>query len=94
MTAEIFPGNLVLSFMYQGLFALFARVRSGDPVRVFYVYSTTNTLDIIEAFIAETMYNLLLPNLMCYSTSCLHLCNCSAVCPANAHHTCTVQWLK
>ena len=49
-----------------------------------YVYSTTNTLDKIEAFIAEdkieafiaeTMYNLLPLNLMCYSTSCLCLCN-------------------
>ena len=28
-----------------------------------YVYSTTNTLDTIEAFIAETMYNLSLPSL-------------------------------
>ena len=33
------------------------------------------------------MYNLSLPNLMCYSTSCLRPCNCSAVCPANARHT-------
>ena len=47
-----------------------------------YIYSTTNTLDTIEAFIAETMYNLSLPNLMCYSTSCLCLCNCCCDCSA------------
>ena len=39
-----------------------------------------NTLDTIEAFIAETMYNLSVPNLMCYSTGHLCLCYCSACC--------------
>ena len=43
MTAEIFPGNLVLSFMLQGLFALFARVRSGDPVRVLRLFHNKYT---------------------------------------------------
>ena len=49
----------------QGLFVPFARVGSGDTVGRSYVYPTTNTLDTIEAFIAETLYNLSLPNLMC-----------------------------
>ena len=45
-----------------------------DPVILLgsYIYSTMNTLDTIEAFIAETMYNLSLPNLMCYSTGCTY----------------------
>ena len=34
-------------------------------------------LDTIEAFIAETMYNLSLPNLMCYSTHGLCPCHCA-----------------
>ena len=49
-------------FIMQGLFVPFARVGSGDPVRVLRLY-TTSTLDTIEAFIAETMYNLSLPKL-------------------------------
>ena len=44
------------------------------------MYSTINTLDTIETFIAETMYNLSLPNLMCYSASYLHPHNCYARC--------------
>ena len=39
-------------YQLQGLFVPFARVGSGDPGGS-YVYSTTNTLDSIEAFIAE-----------------------------------------
>ena len=35
-----------------------------------YVYSTTNTLDTIEAFIAETYVQLVATESMCYSTSC------------------------
>ena len=54
----------------QGLFADCIYVGSGDPVRVLRLLYTTNTLDTIEAFIAETVYNLLLLNLKCYSTSC------------------------
>ena len=79
--------------LVQGLFVPFACVGSGDPVRS-YVYSTTNTLDTIEAFIAETMYNLSLPNLMYYSTGRLCPCNCSACCRGQCsseqmteHHT-------
>ena len=41
----------------QGLFVPFACIGPSGPVRS-YIYSTTNTLDSIEAFIAETMYNL------------------------------------
>ena len=52
----------------QGLFVPFAHVGSGDPVRVLCLLH--NTLDTVEPFIAETMYNLSLPNLMCYYTSC------------------------
>ena len=61
----------------QGLFVPFACVGSGDPVRVLRLY-TTNTLDTIEAFIAETMYNLSLPMLMCYALKpfALRLPNC------------------
>ena len=53
----------------QGLFVPFARVGSGDPVRVYVCY-TTNTLDTIEAFIAETYVQLVATESMCYSTSC------------------------
>ena len=35
-----------------------------------YIYSTTNTLDTIEAFIAETSVQLVATTSMCYSTSC------------------------
>ena len=50
------------------------RLPALDPVILLgsYIYSTMNTLDTIEAFIAETMYNLSLPNLMCYSTGCTY----------------------
>ena len=58
----------------QGLFVPFARVGSGDPVRVLCLY-TTNTLDEVEAFIAETLYNSSLPNLVCYSTCRLRPCD-------------------
>ena len=59
-----------------------------------HVYSTTNTQDTIETFIAETMYNLLLPNLMCYSTGCLCPCNCSAYCTRmTAVLYCTVPYI-
>ena len=56
------PGELA---PLQGLFVPFACVGSDDPVRVLRLY-TTNTLDTIETFIAETMYNLSLPILVCY----------------------------
>ena len=50
----------LISDTVQGLFVLFARVGSGDPVILWrsYVYSTTNTLDTIEAFIVETYVQL------------------------------------
>ena len=35
-----------------------------------YVYSTTNTLDTIEAFIAETYVQLVATESKCYSTIC------------------------
>ena len=35
-----------------------------------YVYSTTNTLDTIEAFIAETYVQLVATEATCYSTGC------------------------
>ena len=59
-------------FFVQGLFVPFARVGSGDPVRVLRLLHT-NTLDTIEVFIAETMYNLSPPNLMCYSSATVDL---------------------
>ena len=40
-----------------------------------YVCYITNTLDTLEAFIAETMYNLSLPNLG--ATLLVAVCNCS-----------------
>ena len=43
--------------LLQGLSVPFACVGSGDPVRVLRLY-TTNTLDIFEAFIAETYVQL------------------------------------
>ena len=49
----------------QGLFAPFACVGSSDP----YVCYTTNMLDTIEAFIAETYVQLVATKAMCYSTS-------------------------
>ena len=52
----------------QGLFVPFPHVGSGDPGRVLHLY-TTNTLDAIEAFIAETYVQLVATESMCYSTS-------------------------
>ena len=43
-----------LMFILQGLFAGCIYVGSGDPVRVLRLLHTTNTLDTLEAFIAET----------------------------------------
>ena len=57
---------------FQGLFVPFARVGSGDLVRVLHLFHNEYT---IEAFIVETMYSLSLPNLMCYSTGHLHPCH-------------------
>ena len=57
--------NQMLSL--QGLFVPFARIGSSDPVRVLRLY-TTNTLDTIEAFIAETYVQLATTEAMCYST--------------------------
>ena len=51
----------------QGLFVPFACVGSGDPVRVLRLLH--NTLDTIEAFIAETYVQLVATEPMCYSTS-------------------------
>ena len=63
--------NLLVKWNYhktvQGLFVPFACVGSGDPVRVLHLY-TTNTLDTIEAFIAETYVQLAATEAMCYST--------------------------
>ena len=42
----------------QGLFASYIYVGSGDPVRVLRLLHTTNTLDTLEAFIAETYVQL------------------------------------
>ena len=52
----------------QGLFVPFARV---DPVILLgsYVCYTTNTLDMIEAFITETYVQLATTKPMCYSAS-------------------------
>ena len=50
----------------QGLFVPFACVGSGDPVRV---CCTTNALNTIEAFIAETNVQLVATETTCYSTS-------------------------
>ena len=54
-------------FTMQGSFVMFACVGSGDPVRVLCLY-TMNTLDTIEAFIAETYVQLAATKAMCYST--------------------------
>ena len=42
----------------QGLFASCIYVGSGDPVRVLRLLHTTNKLDTLEAFIAETYVQL------------------------------------
>ena len=42
----------------QGLFAGCMYVGSGDPVRVLRLLHTTNTLETLEAFIAETYVQL------------------------------------
>ena len=52
----------------QGLFVPFACLGSGDPVRALRLY-TTNTLDTIEAFFAETYIQLVTTEAMCCSTS-------------------------
>ena len=51
----------------QGLLVPFACIGSGDPVRVLHLY-TTNTLNTLEAFIAETYVQLATTEAMCYST--------------------------
>ena len=71
----------------QGLFVPFACVGSGDPVRVLRLY-TMNTLDIFEAFIAEAMYNLPLPVLMCYAQAlCSETSYCYCYCCVSVHAT-------
>ena len=52
----------------QGLSVPFACVGSGDPVTVLHLY-TMNTLDTLEAFIAETYVQLVATKSMCYCSS-------------------------
>ena len=68
----------------QGLSISFACIGSGDPVRVLHLY-TMNTLDILEAFIAETYVqlaatdaNVLHAQALCSETSYLLVC-CSGL---------------
>ena len=60
--------NNSVTFWLQGLFVPFACVGSGDPVRSYVCY-TTNMLDTIEAFIAETYVQLVTTKTMCYATA-------------------------
>ena len=57
----------VVSILLQGLFAPFARVGSGDPVRVLRLYTNEYTGYTLKHLLLRHMYNLPLLNLMCYT---------------------------
>ena len=50
--------NVICMPLLQGLFAGCIDVGSSDPVRVLHLLHTTNMLDTLEAFIAETYVQL------------------------------------
>ena len=52
----------------QGLSIPFACIGSSDPVRALHLY-TMNTLDTLEAFIAETYVQLVATKSMCYCSN-------------------------
>ena len=66
----------------QGLSVPFACVGSGDPVRVLRLY-TMNTLDILEAFIAETYVQLAATGANVLRARTLHCYCCSYESAAN-----------
>ena len=70
----------------QGLFVLYARVGSGDPVRVLRLFHNKYAGYCCIHLLSRTTYNLSLPRLCAnYNTGCLRLCNSGLLTRANVH---------